>query len=115
MSPETEINMTQKHASTPIKKPQRKGRESKKAWFECRHEDPSLHIPFLTWRAAGAILLQGELGETGALVGAHSVDAEVLAELPPVEQTLIQVIPRQAVGQLGLTADGQRLVVILPL
>lgn len=74
-----------------------------------------MQVPVLTWGAAGAILLQGELGETGALVGAHGVDAEVLAELPPVEQTLIQVISRQAVGQLGLAADGQRLVVILPL
>lgn len=82
---------------------------------ECRYKDTALHVPFLTWRAAGAILLQGELWETRALVGAHGVDAQVLAQLPPVEQTLVQVISGQVIGQLSLTADGQRLVVILPL
>lgn len=108
------------HERTEIPPKQPKQRESKEklGFFfvsECRNEGPALQVPILTWGAAGAILLQGELGEAGALVGAHSVDAEVLAELSPVEQALIQVISRQAVGQLSLTADGQRLVVMLPL
>lgn len=43
------------------------------------------------------------------MVGAHGVDAEMLAQLPWEEQALILVIAGQAVGQLGLRAQGQGL------
>lgn len=43
------------------------------------------------------------------MVGAHGVDAEMLAQLPGEEQALILVITGQAVGQLSLRAQGQGL------
>lgn len=63
----------------------------------------------LTWAAGAAVILQREAGEAGAAVGAHGVDAQVLAQLPRQEQALVLVVARQAVGQLSLRAQRQGL------
>lgn len=65
----------------------------------------------LTWTAGAAIILQREARKAGTAVGAHGVDAEVLAQLSWEEQALILVIARQAVGQLSLCVQRQGLPV----
>lgn len=92
------------------------------AWWEGQDQPPSCSAPCpagragpaptsraLTWAAGAAVILQREAGEAGAAVGAHRVDAQVLAQLPREEQALVLVVARQAVGQLGLRAQRQGL------
>lgn len=52
---------------------------------------------FVTWRAAGPIILQGEFWKTRALVGPHGVYTQMLTELPTIDKTFIQVISRQVI------------------
>lgn len=66
---------------------------------------PPPTVRALTWAAGTAIVLQREAGKAGTVVGAHGVDAQVLAQLPREEQALILVVTGQAVGQLSLRAQ----------
>lgn len=73
------------------------------------HPEGPAPRPLLTWAAGVAVILQQEAGEAGAAVGAHGVDAQVLAQFPGQQQALVLVITRQAVGQLSLRAQRQGL------
>ena len=81
------------------------------AGLQAHPRSPTLrpHRPGLTWAAGAAVIPQQEAREAGAAVGAHGVDAQVLAQLPGEQQALVLVVARQAAGQLGLRAQRQGL------
>lgn len=70
---------------------------------------------FLTWRAAGSIILQSEFWKTRTLVGPHSVYTQMLTKFPTIEKAFIQVISRQVIWQFSFVADGQSFIVIFHL
>lgn len=70
---------------------------------------------FLTWRAAGSIILQSEFWKTRTLVGPHSVYTQMLTEFPTIDKAFIQVISRQVIWQFSFITDGQSFIVIFRL